>query len=64
MSGIPFMRADREKPLWATERRQLPSGEWRITIYLDTKDDEISSRIHKEVANLVKTLMPNREDNL
>ncbi len=52
-----FVSADGEKAFWVTERSQLPSGEWRIMVWLNTTDDKLSNRIHKEVAQLVKAMM-------
>lgn len=48
---------DGEKALWVTERKQLPTGEWRIGIWLNTTDDSLSSDIHKQVAKLVRAMM-------
>lgn len=65
MSGIPFRRGDGEKPLWVTERRQLPSGEWVLTVWLDTTDSKLSNDIHKQVATIVRHLMlaaPQKEE--
>lgn len=45
---------DGELALWVTERKQLPDGRWRISVWLNTGDYEISSQIHKRIANLVK----------
>lgn len=45
---------DGEKALWVTERGQLPNGEWRIMVWLNTTDTKLSNDIHKKVAALVK----------
>ena len=46
-----------EKALWVTERSQLPSGEWRIMVWLNTTDNGLSHQIHQQVATLVRGLM-------
>ena len=43
-----------EKALWVTERSQLPSGEWRIMVWLNTTDTRLSHHIHERVAELVR----------
>lgn len=48
---------DGELALWVTERKQLPDGRWRISVWLNTTDSELSSRIHRKVADLVKREM-------
>lgn len=57
--GIPFSRGDGERPLWATERKQLPTGEWVLTVWLDTTDSGLSHDIHDKVASLVNYMMSN-----
>lgn len=55
-----------EKALWVTERKQLPTGEWRIMVWLNTEDNKLSNTIHKEIAHLVKVRMEaeaQRKDN-
>jgi hypothetical protein len=56
-SSIPFSKGDGEKPLWATERKQLPFGEWMVTVWLNTEDSALSSDIHKAIADLVDAMM-------
>lgn len=63
MSEIPFRRGDGEAPLWATERKRLPSGEWVITIWLGTNDSSLSHKIHKMVADLVNVEMSNSKED-
>lgn len=48
---------DGELALWVTERKQLPDGRWRISVWLNTKNTKLSHQIHKEVAHLVKVMM-------
>lgn len=50
---------DGEKALWVTERSQLPNGEWRIMVWLNTKDHGLSNQIHRDIASLVKHEMEN-----
>lgn len=57
MNNIPFTKQDGEVALWATQRKQLPSGQWVITVWLDTDRDDLSNAVHKEVATTVKHMM-------
>jgi len=56
MNQIPFMKEDGEVPLWATERKQLPSKQWVITVWLNDEREDLSNAVHKEIARVVKRM--------
>jgi hypothetical protein len=48
---------DGELALWVTERKQMPDGRWRVSVWLNTSDNKLSHQIHKDIATLVKNRM-------